>query len=355
MSDQPNLTPVRDAHKFEEHALADYMAKHVEGFQGPLEIQQFEGGQSNPTFLLNAGSGEYVLRKQPPGKLLPSAHQVDREYRVMDALYDTPVPVPKMHALCEDTSVLGTKFYIMEAVPGRVISDGTLPGFTVEQRQALYDDFARVLAALQNVDIHEVGLDNYGPPTNYYERQIGRWTKQYLASKTEEIEAMEKLIEWLPKNIPQSDRTVLVHGDFRIGNAIIHPTEPRIVALLDWELSTLGDPIADLGHFCVYMPGSKAGGARVPKDVNLRELGVPTEDEFVQNFCKHAGIDKIDNWEFYLVYNLFRLGGIIQGVYKRGLEGNASSQAALGLKDACRQRAELAWEMVEKMEARKQG
>jgi aminoglycoside phosphotransferase (APT) family kinase protein len=345
------LTPVRDAHKFDESALATYMQREVPGFSGPLSVLQFEGGQSNPTFLLQASSGEYVLRKQPPGKLLPSAHQVDREFRVMHALHDTDVPVPRMLALCEDASVIGTKFYIMEKVEGRVFSDSLLPGFTPDQRRAVYRDFTRVLAALQNVDIKEVGLEDFGRPGNYYERQISRWTKQYLASKTDEIEAMERLMEWLPQNVPQSDRTVIVHGDYRIGNAIIHPSEPRIVALLDWELSTLGDPIADLGHFCMYMPGGSAEHTPIPEGVDLRALGIPSEQEMVENFCTFAGIERIDNWEFYLVYNLFRLAGIIQGVYKRGLEGNASSRAALGLKEAARTRAERAWEMVESIES----
>jgi aminoglycoside phosphotransferase (APT) family kinase protein len=347
----PALTPVRDAHKFDETALTAFMEREVEGFREPLTVRQFEGGQSNPTFLLESPSGEYVLRKQPPGKLLPSAHQVDREFRVMHALRDSDVPVPRMLALCEDASVIGTKFYIMEKVDGRVYSDSLLPGFTPDERRALYQDFARVLAALQSVDIKAVGLEEFGRPGNYYERQISRWTKQYLASKTDEIEAMEKLMRWLPENVPQSDRTVIVHGDFRIGNAIIHPIEPRIVALLDWELSTLGDPIADLGHFCVYMPGGTAGHAQVPKGVDLKALGIPSEQEVVENFCNYAGLERIENWEFYLIYNLFRLAGIIQGVYKRGLDGNASSRAALGLKEATRMRAERAWAMVERMEA----
>jgi aminoglycoside phosphotransferase (APT) family kinase protein len=353
MSELPesSLTPVRDAHRFDEAALTGFMEREVAGYRGPLQVWQFEGGQSNPTFLLQAASGEYVLRKQPPGKLLPSAHQVDREYRVMNALRDTPVPVPRMHALCEDPSVIGTKFYVMEKVEGRIYSDSLLPGFTPDQRRALYLDFARVLAELQNVDVRDVGLEDFGRPGNYYERQISRWTKQYLASKTDEIESMEKLMTWLPENVPQSDRSVIVHGDFRIGNAIIDPTEPRIVALLDWELSTLGDPVADLGHFCVYMPGGSAGQGQVPKGVDLKELGIPSEQEMVDTFCKYAGIERIENWPFYLVYNLFRLAGIIQGVYKRGLEGNASSRAALGLKAAARQRADRAWQMVEEMQA----
>jgi aminoglycoside phosphotransferase (APT) family kinase protein len=354
MSDLPasSLTPVRDAHKFDEQALTNYLEQHVDGFKGPLEVLQFEGGQSNPTFLLRAPSGEYVLRKQPPGKLLPSAHQVDREYRVMHALRDSDVPVPRMYALCEDADVIGTRFYVMENVGGRVYSDSLLPGFTPDHRRATYEDFARVLAALQQVDPESVGLGDFGRPGNYYERQISRWTKQYLASKTEEIDAMEKLMRWLPENVPQTDRAVIVHGDYRIGNAILHPTEPRIAAMLDWELSTLGDPIADLAYFCVYMPGGRAGQAAVPKNVDLRELGIPTEDEMVASYCRHAGIDGIENWRFYLVYNLFRLAGIIQGVYKRGLDGNASSRAALALKDAARTRSERAWELVEEMEGR---
>jgi aminoglycoside phosphotransferase (APT) family kinase protein len=353
MTEPPSasLTPVRDAHKYDETALTAFMEREVSGFAGPLEVWQFEGGQSNPTFLLRSASGDYVLRKQPPGKLLPSAHQVDREYRVMHALRDTSIPVPKMLALCEDPAVIGTKFYVMEKVEGRIYSDSLLPDFTPEQRRALYLDFARVLADLQNVDPRDVGLEDFGRPGNYYERQISRWTKQYLASKTDEIESMEQLMTWLPENVPQSDRAVIVHGDFRIGNAILHPTEPRIVALLDWELSTLGDPIADLAHFCVYMPGGSAGQAQTPKDVNLQELGIPTEQDMVDAFCRNAGIERIDNWPFYLVYNLFRLAGIIQGVYKRGLEGNASSRAALGLKAAARQRADRAWQMVEEMQA----
>ena len=244
------LTSVRSAHRFDEEALARYLSSHVDGFSGPLKVEQFEGGQSNPTFRLEAGGVRYVLRKQPPGKLLPSAHQVDREHRVMQALEPTDVPVPHMFALCEDPDVIGTKFYVMEWVDGRVFAETRLPDQTPEARRAIYLDMARVLARLHAVEPAQVGLAEFGRPGNYYERQIGRWSKQYVASKTEEIEAMDRLMQWLPDNIPEQKKTVVVHGDFRLGNMLIHPTEPRIVAVLDWELSTLGDGLADLGYIC---------------------------------------------------------------------------------------------------------
>ena len=240
------LTPVRDAHKFDEAALATFLDDNIEGYRGPATIRQFEGGQSNPTFLLEAASGRYVVRKQPPGELLPSAHQVDREYRVMKGLDGTEVPVPKMYCLCEDPAVIGTKFYVMEMVEGRLFTETLLPSLTPVERGAIYSELAHVLATLHNVDPEAVGLEEFGRPGNYYERQINRWTKQYLASQTENIEAMTKLMEWLPRNIPEPGKTVIVHGDYRLGNTLIHPTEPKLVALLDWELSTLGDGLADL-------------------------------------------------------------------------------------------------------------
>ncbi|MED5347849.1 MAG: phosphotransferase family protein, partial [Pseudomonadota bacterium] len=244
------LTPVREAHKFNEAALSQYMSAHVDGFSGPLTVQQFEGGQSNPTFQLITPERTYVMRKQPPGELLPSAHQVDREYKVMNALWDTPVPVPKMYCLCEDTSIIGTKFYVMEMVEGRLFTETRLPNSSKSERKAIYLDLARVLAELHNVDPNQVGLGEFGRPGNYYERQIGRWSKQYIASKTEQIDAMDNLMEWLPKNIPEEAGSVIVHGDYRLGNVLIHPSEPKIVAVLDWELSTLGDGLADLGYLC---------------------------------------------------------------------------------------------------------
>jgi len=346
MSDAPELTPVREAHRFDEHALTAYLESNVPDFEGPVTIRQFEGGQSNPTFRLDTPSARFVMRKQPPGKLLPSAHQVDREYRVMHALANSDVPVPKMFALCEDADVIGTKFYVMEHIEGRLFTDVLLPGLSNAERSAIYEDLARVLAALHGVDPQAVGLEDFGRPGNYYARQISRWSKQYVASQTEPIEAMDRLMEWLPANIPDSDETVVVHGDYRLGNVLIHPTEPRIVGVLDWELSTLGHPLADLGYICMdyHAPGYSGPGLCTP---NLHAYGIPEEAELVDAYCRATGRGPIENWSFFVIYNLFRSGAIIQGVYKRGLDGNASSDTALQFADVCRARAERAWSLVE--------
>ncbi len=346
MTDSPQLTAVRDAHRFDERALDTYLNQHVEGYEGGLTVRQFEGGQSNPTFALRAGSREYVLRKQPPGELLPSAHQVDREYRVMHALHDSDVPVPNMYALCEDVSVIGTKFYVMEKVEGRVFTDLLLPSLNNAERRAVYRDLARVLAALHTVDHRAVGLEDFGRPGNYYTRQISRWSKQYVASRTEPIDAMDRLMEWLPEHTPQVDETVVVHGDYRLGNVLIHPTEPRIAAVLDWELSTLGHPLADLGYVCMDYHADSYTTAGLARS-DLHEFGIPSEREFISDYCRFAGRGEIENWNFYVIYNLFRSAAIIQGVYKRGLDGNASSDTAIQFKEACRMRAERAWSLVE--------
>jgi len=346
MSDSPELTPVRQAHRFDEAALAGYLAANVPGFQGPVTVRQFEGGQSNPTFRLDTPSVRYVLRKQPPGKLLPSAHQVDREYRVMHALAGSDVPVPRMFALCEDPEVIGTRFYVMEHVEGRVFTDVLLPALSKEERSAIYADLARVLAALHAVDPVAVGLESFGRPGNYYARQISRWSKQYVASQTEPIEEMDRLMEWLPANIPDSDETVVVHGDYRLGNVLIHPTEPRIVAVLDWELSTLGHPLADLGYICMDYHAPGYSGRSLAR-ANLAELGIPTESEFIDAYRRASGRGPIESWSFFVIYNLFRSAAIIQGVYKRGLDGNASSDTALQYADACRAQAKQAWRLVE--------
>ena len=347
MSDVPELTPVRPAHRFDERALEAFLRAELPGFPAGarLAVRQFEGGQSNPTFLLAAGGEEYVLRKQPPGELLPSAHQVDREYRVMKALASTPVPVPRMHLLCEDPSVIGTKFYVMEKVEGRVYASPLMPEAAPAERAPIYRHLADVLAALHAVSPEAVGLGGFGRPGNYYERQISRWSKQYVASRTEEIPEMDALMDWLPRNVPAAAETVVVHGDYRLGNAIVHPTEPRIAAVLDWELSTLGHPLADLGYVCqtYYADEDDQHGLNRP---NLRALGIPTEEEFVARYCEMAGRDGIENWRFYLVYNLFRSAAIIQGVYRRGLDGNASSETALGFAGYCRVRAARAWRLA---------
>ena len=340
------LTPVREAHKFDEQALEQYLQTHVQGFAGPIEIKQFEGGQSNPTFQLITPSQRYVLRKQPPGELLPSAHQVDREYRVMHGLWETDVPVPKMFCLCEDPQIIGTKFYVMEMVEGRLLTETRIPSVSKEDRRAIYLDLARVMALLHGVDPSAVGLEGFGRPGNYYARQIGRWSKQYIASQTEDLPAMNKLMDWLPQNMPSDAGSVIVHGDYRLGNVLIHPTEPKIVAVLDWELSTLGDGLADLGYLCQDYHGDAYDDEGLA-GADLKALNIPTEAEFLAEYCKHAGRDSIENWHFYLIYNMFRSAGIIQGVYKRGLDGNASSAKALEYADAARLRSERGWALVE--------
>jgi aminoglycoside phosphotransferase (APT) family kinase protein len=345
---KPQLVRVRRSHQIDEASLQAYLQDHLAGFRGPLSLRQFEGGQSNPTYLLEAESGRYVLRKQPPGHLLPSAHQVDREYRVMRAIARSAVPVPTMRCLCQDPAVIGTDFYVMDYVDGRVFSDIRLPGLTRDERGEIFRDLARVLAALHRVDPNAVGLGDFGRPGNYFARQINRWTRQYLASETEHIEAMSRLIGWLPDNIPHSDGCTIVHGDFRIGNCLLHLSEPRIIAVLDWELSTLGDPLADLGYACLsyYTDAFNIGFG----DADLAKLGIPDEQAFVAEYCRHAGIQQIEGLPFSIIYNLFRLAGISQGVYKRGLEGNASSKAALQFKDVVRAYAETAWELVAELE-----
>lgn len=345
MENLPELTPVRAGHEIDEAALRRYLETHVEGFKGPLKLLQFDGGQSNPTFKLEAGSGNYVMRKQPPGELLPSAHQVDREYRIMHALRDTPVPVPKMYALCEDIAVIGTKFYVMEMVEGRIFKEPLLPGLSRSDRRTIYRDVARVLAELHKVDYRALGLEDFGRPGNYYERQISRWTKQYLASKTEELASMEGLLDWVPKHIPASEETCIAHGDYRMGNIMMHPTEPRVVAVLDWELCTLGHPFADVGYVCMEYYADFYGEVTLRRP-DLADLGIPSVDEFVADYCRFAGRNRIEHWNFYVIYNLFRSGAIVQGVYKRGLDGNASSTNALDYKDECRNRVDRAWELV---------
>ena len=342
------ITPVREAHRFDEEALHRYLSDGVAGYAGPLRVRQFEGGQSNPTFLLEAASGSYVMRKQPPGALLPSAHQVDREYRVMDALGPTGVPVPRMHALCEDPAVIGTKFYVMEHVEGRLVTDTLMPGFSPAERRAVYMDMVAILARLHEVEPAAVGLADFGRPGNYFARQVSRWTKQYIASETETIEAMNNLIEWLPRNLPADVPPVVVHGDYRLGNLLLHPEEPRVVAILDWELSTLGDGLADLGYWLQERHGDPADKAGLP-GADLAALGIPTEAEVLEAYCAARGLGEVEDWNFYIAYNMFRSAGIVQGVYKRGLDGNASSAKALEHAGAARRRAEQGWALVEAM------
>ncbi|TVP11890.1 phosphotransferase family protein [Shewanella sp. KCT] len=327
--------------------LQPYLEAHVAGFKGPMQIEKFAGGQSNPTFKLTTASGTYVLRRQPPGKLLKSAHAVDREYRVLKALADTDVPVAKVYHLCEDTSVIGSMFYLMEYCEGRIYWDAALPEVSREERGQLYDEMNRVLAALHSVDIHKVGLSDYGRPGNYFQRQFDRWSSQYRASQTGHIEAMEALMTWLGSNIPQDDgRVSLVHGDYRLDNLMFHPTKPKAVALLDWELSTLGHPFADLGYLCMQMRMPAIGTVSGLRGKDLGELGIPDEQAYVASYCQRTGIDKIDNFGFYIAFSFFRLAAIIQGVAKRAIDGNASNKNAAELGQHVGPLAEMALEAI---------
>jgi aminoglycoside phosphotransferase (APT) family kinase protein len=340
--------PVQDRHRFDVERLAQYMRANVEGFAGPLQVEQFKGGQSNPTFLLGTPGKRYVLRRKPPGKLLPSAHAVDREYRVISALHRAGIPVARTWALCEDDSVIGTAFYVMDYVEGRVLWDQALPGMSPAERTAIYDEMNRVIAALHQVDYNAIGLGDYGKPGSYLTRQIGRWTKQYRASETEKIEAMEKLIEWLPAHIPSQDETSVVHGDFRLDNVIFHPSEPRILAVLDWELSTLGHPLADFSYHCMYWrltPGEFRGIG----GLDLAALGIPSEEKYVAQYCRRTGRPGIEHWDYYMAYNMFRLAGIVQGIMGRVMEGTAVSEKAIESGKRARPMAEAGWRQVEKI------
>jgi len=340
--------PVTEKNRFDTGRLVAWMKEHVEGFRGPLEVEQFRGGQSNPTFRLSAGGTRYVLRRKPPGKLLPSAHAVDREYRVITALRQTDVPVARSYALCLDDSIIGTAFYIMECVEGRIFWDPTLPEVPRAGRAAIYDAMNRVIAALHKVDYAAIGLADFGKPGNYFARQIDRWTKQYRASETEKIEAMDRLIEWLPKNLPPDDETSIVHGDYRLDNMIFHPTEPRVLAVLDWELSTLGNPLGDFSyHMMTWELGPEAYRGLRGKD--LQALGLPTKDEYQAAYCRRTGREGIPNWDFYMAYNMFRLAAILQGIMGRVVEGTAANLKARESGARARALAEAGWRQAEEM------
>jgi aminoglycoside phosphotransferase (APT) family kinase protein len=346
MSFEPG--PVRAVHAFDEGALAAYLQREAGIPASGLVVQQFGGGQSNPTFLLTSGSNRFVLRKKPPGKLLKSAHQVDREYRIMKALAATDVPVPRMIALCEDESVIGTAFYVMAYLEGRIFRDPQMPGSSREERAAVYDSMNDVLARLHTVDFAGIGLGDFGRPGNYFERQISRFIQQYRAAQTEQIPQMEELIAWLPGNIPVEDSVSIAHGDFRLENTIFHPTEPRMIAVLDWELSTIGHPLADLAYNCLgyHYINPRQGGL---VGIDHAATGIPTEEEHVRRYCERTGRGPIQKWPFYVSFSLFRLASISQGVYKRGLDGNASSETAAKFGNTCQFLAENAWRLAQQV------
>ena len=352
--------PVADKHSFDTAALALWLQSHLPGFQGPLTVASFKGGQSNPTYQLQTPSRSYVMRAKPGpvAKLLPSAHAIEREFAVMRGLAGTEVPVPAMYCLCEDESVIGRAFYIMEFIEGRILWDQALPGMTKQERTAIYAEMNRVIAALHRVDISAQGLSSYGKPGNYFERQIGRWSKQYQASITQPIVEMDQLIAWLPQHIPavaKSEALVsVVHGDFRLDNLIFHPTEPRILAVLDWELSTLGHPLADFSYHAMAWnipPGSFRGIA----GLNFAELGIPDQDQYIRMYCTH--MPHIDaqalgaDWSFYMAYNMFRIAAILQGIAKRVEAGTASSAQAVNSAAGARPLAKLAWSFAQKYQS----
>lgn len=316
----------QDATTLDVPAVEAWLKEHLPGFEGPVEAEKFAQGQSNPTFRLTTPGHRYVLRRKPPGVLLKSAHAVDREYRVQSALQDTAVPVARMHVLCEDDDVIGSAFYVMDEVAGRNFNLPTLPELAVEERRPVHDEMGRVLAAIHDVDIDAVGLSDYGPEGNYYARQIGRWTKQYRASETGTLPEMEELIAWLDANIPAEDgQRTLVHGDYRIDNMLFAPDGPACVAVLDWELSTIGHPYADLAAVIMQwqMPAGTEGRGMAGAD--RRAEGLITDAEFIETYCRRRGIAGIESFGFYLAFSFFRMAAIIQGVKKRALDGNASN------------------------------
>jgi aminoglycoside phosphotransferase (APT) family kinase protein len=337
------LVPPLAAHRFDEARLAAYLATELPGFAGPMRVRQFQGGQSNPTFHLSTPGGDYVLRKQPPGKLLPSAHAVDREYRVQAALAESGVPVARMRLLCTDPDVIGTSFYVMDHVPGRVFTDRALPGQSPADRAAMYDDMNRVMAALHGVDWQAAGLDGYGRPENYVARQISRWTRQYVASNVGPVPAMDRLMEWLPAHNNVADATAIVHGDFRLGNLIFHPTEPRVLAVLDWELSTIGHPLADLAYNCIPWRSSVDMEGLIGADAP----GIPTEADYVSAYCRRVGVDVARDLDFFVVFSMFRWAAIVAGVYRRALDGNAADARGIDTGIKFRTLAEAAWSIAE--------
>lgn len=311
----------------DEARLGAWLDAHVAGFAGPFTVEKFPGGQSNPTYRIEAASGAYVLRRKPFGPILPSAHAVEREYRLIAALHPTGFPVARPHGLCEDAGVIGAPFYIMEMVVGRTLWDGSLPGMAPAQRTAHYEAIVDTLAALHSIDYAAVGLGDYGKPGNYFARQVERWSKQYRMSQTDDLPEMERLIEWLPRTVPEQTRTSIVHGDFRIDNMIFHPAGPRVTAVLDWELSTLGDPLADFSYFLMSWVTEPEGRSGV-KGLTGLETGIPTIEQVVARYCAATGREGVPDLDWYFAYNLFRLAGIVQGIKKRMIDGNASSAHA---------------------------
>jgi aminoglycoside phosphotransferase (APT) family kinase protein len=339
--------PVEERHRIDEAALAAWLAAHVDGFQGPLEVRQFKGGQSNPTYQLVTPGHRYVLRRKPPGKLLPSAHAVDREFKVISGLWPTGFPVARPWGLCTDESVIGTMFYVMDHVEGRILWDGSLPDYQPAERAAIYQAKLETLAALHNTDVAAAGLSDYGKPGNYFARQIDRWSKQYVASETRKIDAMDRLMAFLKDSVPDDDTTSIVHGDYRLDNMILHPAEPKVIAVLDWELSTLGNPLADFTYLLMnwVMPGDQRGGLA---GRDLAALGIPSVDAYVAEYCRLTGRSGLPATDWYFAYNLFRLAAICQGIVGRVRDGTAASPHAVAMGERVEPLALGAWSFAQK-------
>jgi aminoglycoside phosphotransferase (APT) family kinase protein len=343
-------TPVRENHRFDEQRLERYLAKHMAGFRSPLRISQFLSGQSNPTFLLETPAGRFVMRKKPPGTLLQSAHQVEREYRIIRALAGTDVPVPRAHLLCEDAAVIGTAFFVMDYVPGRIMVDPLLPDQSRDERAAIFDSMIDTMARLHKVDYRTVGLEGFGRPDGYIARQIARWTRQYKAAEIDPIPEMDRLTEWIEAHIPTEDETTIAHGDFRLGNLILHPTEPRVVAVLDWELSTLGHPLADLAWNCLsyhYPPGLDDGFSYADKD--LKALGIPSEEDYLAAYCRRVGRPNVKDHLFFVAFAFFRSASIAQGIAMRAKMGNASGPDAEERGRRAAASAQIGWAIAQKL------
>jgi aminoglycoside phosphotransferase (APT) family kinase protein len=339
--------PVAESHKFDESALEAWMAANVEGYRGPLEVRQFKGGQSNPTYQLLTPDKKYVMRRKPPGKLLASAHAVDREYKVITALHRTGFPVARSYGLCSDDAVIGTMFYVMDMVEGRILWDQTLPQYAPEERRAIFIAKLKTLAELHNTDYQAIGLGDYGKPGNYMARQVDRWTKQYRLSETTQIEDMDRLIEWLPKTVPPQDRTSVVHGDYRLDNMVLHPTEPRVIAVLDWELSTLGEPLADFTYLLMNWFNGSIASLPDPK-----AHGIPSSEEYTAEYCRLTGRSDLPDLNWFFAYNTFRLAGILQGILGRVRDGTANSPQAAAMALRVPPLAKAGWAFAQKAGAR---
>ena len=349
MSLEDDVTPVRENHRFDQARLKRYLIERMPNFRGPLSVRQFVGGQSNPTFLLETPAARFVMRKKPPGTLLQSAHQVEREFRIIKALAATDVPVPGVHLLCEDAGVIGTAFFVMDFVEGRIMRDPLMPDSSPDERAACYDSMNDVLARLHKVDFRAVGLGDYGRPEAYVARQLARWSRQYEASKIDEIPEMDRLIEWLNRHIPAADETTIAHGDYRMENLIFHPTDPRVVAVLDWELSTLGHPLSDLAwasrpYHCP--PG--IDGVLSFQGMDLKAMGIPSEHEFLSAYCRRVGRGGVPDLTFFVAFSFFRGAAIAQGIAMRAKLGNASGPDAALRGAKARQTAEMGWAVAQR-------